>query len=68
MIVKLNNWYYITVLETIELRAKKKKKRRALACLEILTKNYSFANHIYKQDLALDNIKGLICHKIQLTN
>ena len=33
--------------------------------------NNLFTNHIfniYKQDLALNNLEGLICHKTQLTN
>ena len=39
----------------------------------MLSINYLFKNHIYslymyKQDLALNNLQGLICHKIQPIN
>ena len=32
-------------------------------CLQII-----YLTYIYKQDLALNNPQGLICHKAQLTN
>ena len=40
----------------------------ALAHLKMLSTKYSFTNHInnvymYKEDLVLNNIQGLICHK-----
>ena len=44
---------------------------------KMLPTNYSFTNHIYltcvcvcvyKLDLALNNLQGLICHKIQPIN
>ena len=45
----------------------------ASACFKMFPTNYPFTNHIsriytYKQDLALNNQQGLICHKIQPTN
>ena len=27
--------------------------------------HYAFMNHMYKEDLALNNLKRLICHKTQ---
>ena len=36
--------------------------------LKILLANYSFTNHIYIYNLALDNLQKLICHKIQPIN
>ena len=39
---------------------------------KMLASNYSYTNNIYiiyvyKQDLTLNNLQGLICHKTQLT-
>ena len=37
----------------------------------MLPTNYSFTNHVYlmyKQDLELNNLQGLICHTIQPIN
>ena len=31
----------------------------------MLPTDYLLTNHIYKQDLALNNLQGLICHKNQ---
>ena len=35
----------------------------ALVCLKNLPTKNLFKNHMYKQDLALNNPQGLICHK-----
>ena len=66
--IKLNYPYLIKMLETIQLCANK----WDLAHLKMLSTNYSFTNHmiyiyiyIYKQNLALNNKYGLICHKTQ---
>ena len=42
--------------------------KSALVGLKILSTNYAFTNYIYiKQDLALNNLQGVICHKTQQT-
>ena len=62
---KYNYLCEIGILETIWLSTNK----WALACLKISSTKYEFTNHIYllytfKKDLALNNLPGLICHKI----
>ena len=31
----------------------------------MLSTNYAFTHHMYKEDLALNNLQRLICHKTQ---
>ena len=46
-------------------------KQMSSDLFKMLPTNYLFTVfniHMYKEDLALNNLQGLICHKAQLTN
>ena len=59
--VELNCWCYVAVVfGAIWLYV----DRLALACLEY----YLLSFHVYKQNLALSGLQGLLCHKTQQTN
>ena len=62
----LNCNCYIAILEPIKLCAKKSsgpfKKVFYEMCLQII----NIQMYMYKQDLALDNLQWLICHKAKL--
>ena len=65
----LNCDFYIAIFETIQLRAKKKKKW-AQAHLDMLSRKCVYESDIYliykyKEDLALNSLQWLIFHKTQ---
>ena len=66
----LNCYCCIEILETIQLWTKNKTKTKKTRLVWLKYINKIFANHtyliyIYEQGLALNNLKGLICHKTQ---
>ena len=72
--VQTNDWCWIELLmlKSYTLNYLSANKC-ALARLKMLPTDYLFANYtyliyMYKQDLALNNLQELICHKTSLTN
>ena len=58
--VELNCYFYIAVLETIQLWSQNEFVEKFY--LQNVFTNHVYLIHVYKQDLGLYNQEGLICH------
>ena len=61
----LNSDCYIAILETIQLCEGRAQARLRILSTKCVHESYTYIINMYEEDLALNNLQCLICHKTQ---
>ena len=72
LLLHSHTWNYLTMSKKKKKKRKKEKKKSSGFFKSVINKMFLQMNifiiYMYEQNLTLNNLRGLICYKIQLTN